>query len=404
MDRVPPSGQPVGAGSIGNESKSLPGSSAQAVTAASAVTALAGYSGTAAAEGAAFRVPTPVLSSDEPVTRRWREQRWITDNIIRANGVDWNQPRSVYLNAPCGFEAVGDFAAVRQRVQKYDDIAPAFESLARRREAVARAALDQAHAVWARENFFVAATLWGAAQWPIDAANPQNLFYNRRKRECCAPYAKLADHPVREVWIPFRGTALPAWLHLPMGFQGGRIPAVWSIQGMDGFKEGAVSLYGDRFLSRGVAVLAIDGPGAYESPLLGIYASVSAWQDAGRAVYAWLAARPEVDSRKIAILGSRFGTFFGTVAAAAEPRHAAMAGFATCLEPGCDTIFNLASPTFKRRFMFMSGILDEAKFDEFMKTLTLEGVADKIAMPYLMVGGEADELGPLKYADANSRR
>jgi dienelactone hydrolase len=366
--------------------------------AAGAVSTLAGPS-LAKAQTAPFIAPKPVLNPEEPVTRRWVEQRWITDNIIRANGIDWDQPRSAYLNAPCGFEALGDFTAVRQRVQKFDDIAPAFEGLARRREAMARAALDQAHAVWARENFYIAATLWGSAQWPINAATEQNLFYNQRKRECYAAYAKLADHRVEEVWVPFQGTALPAWLHLPIGYQGGRLPAVWSIQGMDGFKEGAVSLYGDRLLARGVAVLAVDGPGSYESPLLGIHTSVSAWEEAGRAIYAWMAARPEIDPRRIAILGSSFGTFYGTVAAAAEPRHAAMAGFATCLEPGCDTMFNQASPTFKRRFMFMSGILDEAKFDQFMKTLTLDGVADRLAMPYLMVGGDSDELSPLKYTD-----
>ena len=28
-------------------------------------------------------------------TRRFSEQRWLLDNIIRANGVDWDQPRTI---------------------------------------------------------------------------------------------------------------------------------------------------------------------------------------------------------------------------------------------------------------------------------------------------------------------
>jgi hypothetical protein len=74
---------------------------------------------------------------------------------------------------------------------------------------------------------------------------------------------------------PFPGyKALPAWFHLPPDYKGGSIPAGWTIFGMDGCKEAGVALYGDRFLKRGIAVLTIDGPGSYESPLLGIHASV----------------------------------------------------------------------------------------------------------------------------------
>ncbi len=32
-----------------------------------------------------------------PQVRRFDEQRWLIDNIIRANGIDWDQPRSFYL-------------------------------------------------------------------------------------------------------------------------------------------------------------------------------------------------------------------------------------------------------------------------------------------------------------------
>src|SRR5882762_9234518 len=58
-----------------------------------------------------------------PMTRRWTEQRWLLDNTIRSVGMDWDQPRSVYLSAPCGPQAAADFAAVRARIQKYADAA-----------------------------------------------------------------------------------------------------------------------------------------------------------------------------------------------------------------------------------------------------------------------------------------
>jgi dienelactone hydrolase len=335
-----------------------------------------------------------------PKTRRFTEQRWALDNIIRANGIDWDQPRSVYLSAPMGPEANGDFAMIRTRVQKYADCSPAFEAVARRREARARAAEEAGSPVTARENYFMAAIHWGAAQWPIDENSETNIAFNQRKRECFRNYGRLADHRVEEVWIPLPGgQKLPAWFHLPPNYQGGRIPAVVAVPGMDSFKETLVAMYGDKWLSRGIAVLAIDGPGQYESPVLGIYFSMRAWTETGTACVDWLTGRSEIDPRRIGITGASFGSLFSTIAAGAEPRFAAVAVTSTCLEPGCHTIFEEASPTFKMRFMYMSGIADEAKFDQFRQSITWEGYAENIKAPYLCLAGESDELSPLAYAD-----
>ncbi len=335
-----------------------------------------------------------------PQMRRWTEQRWTIDNMIRANGIDWDQPRTANLIAACGPESQADIAAIRSRVQKFADVGPAFEAVARRREAKARAAEAERALVTARDNYYMAAQYWASAQWPIDENNDTNLAFNRSKRDCYAAYARLADHRVEAAWIPLAdGRRIPGWLHLPPGHDGARHAAVVSIPGMDGFKERSVALYGDRWLARGIAVLAIEGPGQYECPTLGIYVSVPAWVDAARAAYAWLAARPEIDPARIGGIGSSFGSLFATISAGAEPRYRAAAVMSTCLEPGCRTIFEEASPTFKRRFMYMAGITDEAEFDAFRETLTWEDHAEKIRMPYLCLAGEADELSPLAHTE-----
>src|SRR5258708_38946143 len=123
------------------------------------------------------------------------------------------------------------------------------------------------------------------------------------------------------------------------------------------------------------------------------------WMDAGPVLVDWLSARPEIDAQRIGATGTSFGSFFGTIMSAHEPRIAATAVMSTCLEPGCRTIFEEASPTFKKRFMWMSNFSDEAKFDAFAKTLTWEGHAEKIRNPYLVVAGEADELSPLEHTE-----
>jgi len=371
-----------------------------ATLAATAATAVTGAVTGAALAAEAKTGARSASQHPGPMTRRWIEQRWLLDNTIRSVGMDWDQPRSVYLSAPCGPQATADFAAVRARIQKYADAAPAFEAAARRREGVVRAALEAGDTITARENYFIAAVHWGAAQWPIDENNAQNQLYNARKRECYGAYAKIADHRVEEAWIPMPdGKRLPAWFHLPPRYAGGKVPVVISVPGMDSFKEMGVSLYGDRWLERGLAVLAIDGPGQYEAPLLGVFFSMPAWQAAGKACCDWLAARAEIDARWIGISGNSFGSFFATIAAAYEPRLRAVAVSAVCHEPGFHTIFEEASPTFKMRFMFMSGFTDEAKFDEFRKTMTWEGHADRIRVPYLCMAGEHDELSPLEHTE-----
>jgi len=334
-----------------------------------------------------------------PRMRRFVEQRWLLDNVIRANGIDWDQPRTVYLNAPLGLEASADFAAIRQRVQKFADCAPAFEAAARRREARAAEARAAGNLVTARENYLMAAIHWGAAQWPFDENNAENILCNTRKRECYRAYARLAAHPVEEVWIPFNGAKLPAWLHLPPGYKGGKVPLVVTIPGMDSLKEISVALYGDRWLARGMAVLAVDGPGQYESAVLGIPVTMENWMAAGRAIMDWLSKRREVDAARVGVSGTSFGSFFATVMVAHEPRFKACAVASPCLEPGCRTIFEEASPTFKQRFMYMAQIPDEAAFDEFATTLSWRGHAEKIRMPYLCVAGEFDELAPLACAE-----
>ena len=328
------------------------------------------------------------------LTRRWTGQRWLIDNVIRSVGIDWDQPRSINYNAPCGPEANADFAGIRERVKKYADISPAFETAAKRREAKAQAAEAAEQWITARQNYFIAAVQYAAAQWPHDENNEKNQALNQRKRECYTAYTKYADHKVEAAWIPFQGKQLPAWFHLPPGYSGGRIPAVVSIPGMDSFKEASVAMYGDRWLSRGIAVLSVDGPGQYKSAVLGIPVSMPNWIAAGPALMNWIAARPEIEPQCIGIAGQSFGSLFATIACASEPRYRACAVTATCLEPGCHTIFEEASPTFKQRFMYMSGYTDEAAFDEFCKTLTWEGHAEKIRVPYLCVAGEADELSP----------
>ena len=88
--------------------------------------------------------------------KRWQEQRWILDNIIRTVGIEWDQPRIAYTAGPCRPEATFDFNLVRQRVTKLADMPREFAAAARRREATAEQYDKEGRTVAARESYFMA--------------------------------------------------------------------------------------------------------------------------------------------------------------------------------------------------------------------------------------------------------
>jgi pimeloyl-ACP methyl ester carboxylesterase len=340
------------------------------------------------------------LSVERRMTR-WQQQRWMLDAVIRTVGIEWDQARIAAKSRPGGEVAEADFRAVARRVRKFDDIHREFAAQARKREAKARAFEEEGRTVAAAESYIAAALLWASACWPIFEASEVLHAYEERMSACYAKFIEFAPHLIERVEIPFGGKHLPAYLHLPRRpAKGEKVPCIISIGGMDGSKENMVAIYGDRFLTRGLAVLALDGPGQAESASRGIFFTPTNFGDAGLAVHDWLSRHPAIDTDRLAIRSSSFGSYFGTVAAAAlGDRIRGYAVTGVCQEPGCHTIFNTASPTFKARFMYMSGFEDETAFDEFCQKIDLRPFAPQIKCPYMVIAGENDQLSPIEHTE-----
>ncbi|HEY4133872.1 MAG TPA: alpha/beta hydrolase [Alphaproteobacteria bacterium] len=332
---------------------------------------------------------------------RWQEQRWMLDAIIKIVGPEWDQGRIASKSKPGGEVAEKDFRAAARRMKSFDDMHREFASAARKREARARAFEQEGRLVTAGESYMAAALLWASACWPIFEASETLHAYEERMNACYAKFIKYAPHPIEHVEVPFGRKSLPAYLHLPRKPAAGeKFPCIISIGGMDGSKENMVAMYGDRFLARGMAVLAVDGPGQAEAASRGIFFTPTNFGDAGLAIHKFLSTKKSIDVKKLGIRSSSFGSYFGSVASAAlgdKIKGYAVSG--VCHEPGCHTIFNMASPTFKARFMFMSGFEDEAAFDRFCKKIDLRPFAPKIKAPYMVVVGENDQLSPIVHTE-----
>jgi dienelactone hydrolase len=332
---------------------------------------------------------------------RFQQQRWLLDAVIRTVGIEWDQARIASKSRPLGAELEAEMQAVARRIRKFDDFHREFAAQGKKREERARQFEAQGRAVAAREAYLAASLLWSTACWPIDEDNARLRDYEAHVNDCFAGFIRYAPYPVTREDIPFGDKAMPAYLHLPRAPKAGeRFPCVLSIGGMDSSKENMVALYGDRLLERGFAVLALDGPGQAEAITRGIFFTESNFGDAAEACYAWLGKHPAIDLERLVVRGTSFGSYFGTVAAAAlGDRIRGFAATGVCQEPGCNTIFNVASPTFKARFMFMSNYQDEAAFDRFCQKIDLRPIARNIKAPYMVIAGENDQLSPIEHTE-----
>lgn len=330
--------------------------------------------------------------------RRFHEQKWLLDAVISTVGLDWDQLRMAVTVAPSGFEGMGDWTVVSRNVKRFDEITPAFTEGAERRVARAEEAEAHGNLTTARESWLIASIYYGVAQWPIDEISDANSELNARKLACYSRYARLANHHIERVDIPMNGQSIPGWLHHPL--EGGPpYPCVIMIPGMDTFKEKLVWAYGDKILERGMAALAIDGPGQSEALVNGIRITADNFGETGRACMDWIDGREEIDSGRVGVFGRSFGSYAGTVMGdAIADRVKGVAVGLPCHEPGFYTIFEEASPTFKNRFMFMAGIDDEQEFDEFIKAFDLRERVSNLTCPYMVLGGELDELSPIRHS------
>jgi dipeptidyl aminopeptidase/acylaminoacyl peptidase len=332
--------------------------------------------------------------------KRWAEQRWILDAVIRTVGVEWDQHRIGYMSAPAAPQSVPEFRATAARIKKVSDFVREFSISAKKREAKAVAFEQAGRLITARESYLTASLLWASARWPIFETTAELENLEDRMNHCYAKFAELSAHPVEIVRIPFEGKELPAYLHLPHApAPGEKFPCVVNIPGMDSSKETGVNMYGDPYLERGIAVLTIDGPGQAESVSLGIFVTATNHMQAAEATFDWLEKHPVIDPDRLLIRGTSFGTYWGLEwAAALGDRVKAVAVAGVCHEPGCNTIFNMASPSFKLRYMWMANYEDEDEFDEFAQTIDLRPIVPAITCPVLILAGEEDQLSPVEHS------
>ena len=333
---------------------------------------------------------------DDP---RFADQRWLLDLIIELSGPNWDQGRLGYYAAPCSPDHRAPILALQSKIKKLDDFSRECVKVARFFELRGKKQVADGHDRSAADDLFAAAIMYGAAQWPFFERTKLFSALDSKKVECFSAYALRADHHVEAVEVPFQGRSVPGWLHLPPGQVAGSpasSPCIVQVSGMDAFKELSLFASGDRYLSRGMAVLVIDGPGQGSCLDREIWYDPATYGELGVSAYETAAARPEIDPGRVMIWGLSQGSFWATQMAAAEPRYAACCVMYTCFDPGNKAMFLGQSPTFRRRFMFMTGVTTLEELDAVTQGMDVRPLSHSLSMPCLVIAGEDDPLTDLE--------
>jgi dienelactone hydrolase len=326
----------------------------------------------------------------------------------------WSHGVLIGLNsAPWGGAEIGEVHRIGLRLRGHvgDDTAW-FREWAREAESVeaaGRALLAQGHRASAAGYLFRAANYYHVGERFLQPKSDGLAAY-KRGVDCFRDAAQLVRRPqIEHVEIPYEGTTLPAVLvHAePLPGRSGPAPAMVFFDGFDVTKEIQYFKGVPDLAARGIACLIVDGPGNGESVRFRNLYLHHETERYGTAAYEYLAARPEIDAKRIGVMAISLGGYYAPRAAAFEPR------FAACIAWGAqwdywqiwknrfDKLDSGNVPSLSVPWRHLLWIFNVTTREEAMSKLEgfrLDGVVQKIRCPFLMVHGEGDEQIPLAVA------
>ena len=261
------------------------------------------------------------------------------------------------------------------------------------------------HARTAGQLYFRAVNYLAQAERMLAHSDPNRLPSYRRLLELARHAFTLHSPRVSRVEIPYEGTTLPAYFSAAPATDDGPAPVIVLVNGLDSTKEHMYSSsHWAELAARGISCLMLDQPGTGEALRLhGLTARIDTEVWAGAAVD-WLETRDDVDTSRIGIVGWSLGGYYAPRAAAFEKR------FALCVAWGANHNWGAVQrrrleregerpvPHYWEHVLWVWGHTDLAEFIDFAGAVHLDGVVEKITVPFLIAHGANDRQIPLEYA------
>jgi len=254
----------------------------------------------------------------------------------------------------------------------------------------------------ARAAFYEAYGLFFMGRFPCPN-HPDKLASYRLECQAYVAAGALFEPPLERVALPFdgrkgEGREVVFYVRRPQGVVRPQVVVMWG--GVDAWKEEMTEL-SELLLRQGLATVAMDNVGTGESPVVAV-------PDAERQflpVLDWVAAQPDLDGQRPAILGRSFGGYWATKLAHQQPER-----FAASVNWGGG-----AHHMFQREWVEASrhpesylmelvetrsrmlGARNDQEYIEGFARLSLkdQGLLDQPCAPMLLVNGKDDRQCPI---------
>ncbi len=284
-----------------------------------------------------------------------------------------------------------DFFRTTARVQKWDDWCREWCVTGDVHVELAQKAEAKNQRLSAGEAYIAAALCYHFGRFVFQDFHNEYMSAANKSVEAFAKGLKLLDPTGERMEIPFDGATMVGTLRRPANAD--KPPLVLLLPGLDSTKE-EFFYWENVFLQRGLATFSLDGPGqgecGYNSHIRADYeAAVSTALDT-------LTKRNDIDANRIGLAGVSLGGYYAPRAAAYEPRIKAAVGncgpwnFGECWEglPGLT----------RAAFKYHSGATSDEDAKVRALKLSLDGAAQKIKQPLLVIHGKLDRLIPWQQA------
>ncbi|HEU5367113.1 MAG TPA: alpha/beta fold hydrolase [Ktedonobacterales bacterium] len=286
-----------------------------------------------------------------------------------------------------------DFQRVTKRVTRWDDWSPEWSACGAMHEQMGQEAEAARCYESAGDHYLHAAMCYHFGKFMFVHKPDVLRAAHARVAQTYQKGLPYYEYPGERVAIPYEGgKTLYGILRKP--WHRPKPPIVILSPGLDSVKE-ELHFYGDDFLRRGMAVLAVDGPGQGEAELE--HALRHDAEVPMRAVIDALERRTDIDTGRIGMMGVSLGGYFATRAAAFEPRIKAV----ICLAAGYNLArhFDRYPILTQEAFIYRLKAPDEASARERLKQFDLQGVMARVTCPLLVVMGRLDRLFPAEDAE-----
>ena len=285
-----------------------------------------------------------------------------------------------------------DFFTTTSRIQTWDEWCREWclNADAHRERAVRAEAAG--NLISAGEAFIAAALSYHFGKFVFQDYRDEYTAASLKSVEAFARGIAYLDPNAVRVEIALDGATMVGTLRKPVGVD--RPALILLLAGLDSTKE-EFFWWEKVFLKRGLATFSLDGPGQGEC---GFRSTIRHdYEAAVSEVLDVLTKRTDLDPGRIGLAGVSLGGYYAPRAAAFEKRVKAAVGncgpwnFGECW----DTLPSLT----RAAFQYHSGAKDEAGAKAKAGTLSLEGVADRIKQPLLVIQGRLDRLIPAEQAE-----